>query len=179
LPFQTEEIVFQAWKKNLNCQTTHAVGRLFDGAASLLNILQETSFEGQAPMYLENLAHKTSISIHLPIVEKNKIKEIDWFPLISILLNDKKNISERASIFHQSLAQVILNLTQQLSKELEINYVGLCGGVFQNRLLTESALELLEKADFETFIPSQIPMNDAGLSFGQVIAYLNTCKLVN
>ncbi len=173
LPFQTEEIVFQAWKKNLNCQTTHAVGRLFDGAASLLNILQETSFEGQAPMYLENIAHKISISTHLPIIERNEIKEIDWFPLISMLLNGKKNISERASIFHQSLAQVILDTTQQLSKELKINYVGLCGGVFQNRLLTESTVELLEKADFKTFIPSQIPMNDAGLSFGQVICYQN------
>lgn len=171
LPFQTEEIVFQAWKKNLNCQTTSAVGRLFDGAASLLNILQETSFEGQAPMYLENLAHKISFNIHLPIVEKNEIKEIDWFPLIPMLLDEKKSISERAGIFHQSLVQVVLSLTQQLSKELKINYVGLCGGVFQNRLLTESTLELLEGAGFKTFLPSKIPINDAGLSFGQLVAY--------
>ena len=169
-------MVFQAWKKNLNCQTTSAVGRLFDGAASLLNILQETSFEGQAPMYLESLAHKTNEKIDLPIIEKNEIKEIDWSPLISMLLNDKKSISERAGIFHQSIAQVILNLTKQLSKELEINYVGFCGGVFQNRLLTESSVELLEEAGFKTFIPSQIPMNDAGLSFGQVIAYLKQCR---
>lgn len=172
LPFETEELVFQAWKKNLNCQITSAVGRLFDGAASLLNILQETSFEGQAPMYLESLAYKTNEKIDLPIIAKNTIREIDWNPLIPMLLDRHKSVSKRASIFHQSLAQVILNLTQQLSQELEINYVGLCGGVFQNRLLTESSVELLGNARFQTFIPSQIPMNDAGLSFGQVIAYL-------
>jgi hydrogenase maturation protein HypF len=173
LPFQTEEMVFQAWKKNLNCQTTSAVGRLFDGAASLLNLLKETSFEGQAPMYLESISTKTEKSVNLEITNKNNILEVNWFPLIPMLLDRTKNISEQASIFHQSLAQVILNITKQLSKELQINYVGLCGGVFQNRLLTESALELLEDAGFRTFIPSQIPMNDAGLSFGQVIHYQN------
>lgn len=176
LPFQTEEIVFQAWKKNLNCQTTSAVGRLFDGAANLLNILQETSFEGQAPMYLETISTKTEKNVNLEIINKNNILEVNWSPLIPMLLERDKNISERASIFHQSLAQVILNITKQLSKELKINYVSFCGGVFQNCLLTESTVELLEDAGFQTFVPSQIPMNDAGLSFGQVISYLKQCR---
>ncbi|MEY3218945.1 MAG: carbamoyltransferase HypF [Pseudomonadota bacterium] len=175
-PFETEEMVFQAWKKNLNCQTTHAIGRLFDGAAVLLGLLRETSFEGQAPMYLEAIAEKNTYAMDLPLLEKNGLLEIDWSPLIPMLLDQNKTISQRAGIFHQSLAQTIVKITKNLSQKLEINYVGLCGGVFQNKLLTELALMYLKEAGFETFFPSKIPINDAGLSFGQVMAYLHQIK---
>ena len=176
LPFETEEMVFQAWKKNLNCQTTHAIGRLFDGAACLLDLLRETSFEGQAPMYLEAIAEKNTNAIDLSLLEKNGLLEIDWSPLIPMLLDQQKSISQRAGIFHQTLAQLIVKITKNLSQELEIDYVGLCGGVFQNKLLTELTLMYLKDAGFETFFPSKIPINDAGLSFGQVMAYLHQIK---
>ena len=45
----------------------------------------------------------------------------------------------------------------------------LCGGVFQNRLLTEQAEALLTAAGFEVLIPQRLPVNDAAISFGQLI----------
>jgi hydrogenase maturation protein HypF len=49
--------------------------------------------------------------------------------------------------------------------------VGLAGGVFQNRILTERAMGRLQAEGFEVFLGRQLPMNDAGLSFGQEIEY--------
>jgi hydrogenase maturation protein HypF len=41
--------------------------------------------------------------------------------------------------------------------------------VFQNRLLTDQALRRLEAKGFEVLLPTQIPANDAGLGFGQLV----------
>ncbi|SPJ16749.1 fragment of carbamoyl phosphate phosphatase and maturation protein for (NiFe) hydrogenases (part 2) [Burkholderiales bacterium] len=47
--------------------------------------------------------------------------------------------------------------------------VGLTGGVFQNRLLAERAVELLRAAGMRAHLPERLPCNDAALSFGQII----------
>jgi hydrogenase maturation protein HypF len=50
-----------------------------------------------------------------------------------------------------------------------VTRVGLGGGVFQNRVLTEQVQVLLKAADFEVLIPERLPVNDAGISYGQLI----------
>jgi hydrogenase maturation protein HypF len=45
----------------------------------------------------------------------------------------------------------------------------LSGGVFQNRIITEQAQSLLRSAGFEVLIPRRLPINDAAISFGQLI----------
>ena len=57
--------------------------------------------------------------------------------------------------------------------QTDIRSVGLSGGVFQNRLLAEAAIERLESAGFQVHLPQRVPVNDAGLSFGQVIEFLH------
>jgi hydrogenase maturation protein HypF len=47
--------------------------------------------------------------------------------------------------------------------------VGLSGGVFQNRVLTEQAQVLLTGAGFQVLIPERLPMNDASISYGQLV----------
>jgi hydrogenase maturation protein HypF len=50
-----------------------------------------------------------------------------------------------------------------------VRRVGLGGGVFQNRVLTERARELLMAEGFEVLLPHRLPVNDAGISYGQLI----------
>ena len=54
----------KAWEKGLNSPVTTAVGRLFDGAASLLGLIEHASYEGQAGMYLENIAESETRGRH-------------------------------------------------------------------------------------------------------------------
>ena len=49
--------------------------------------------------------------------------------------------------------------------------VGLTGGVFQNRRLSELASARLLEGGFEVLLPQQLPCNDGGLSYGQVAEF--------
>jgi hydrogenase maturation protein HypF len=97
----------------------------------------------------------------------------DWTPLLPMLADDTVPVAERAARFHLSLAQALVDQAQQLRAQTGIRTVGLTGGVFQNRVLAEAAIELLEAAGFAVHLPRRLPVNDAGLSFGQVIEFLH------
>ncbi len=58
---------------------------------------------------------------------------------------------------------------QQVRSERGSLTVGLSGGVFQNKCLTELAMNLLQEAGFSVYVSESIPANDAGISFGQIM----------
>ena len=61
----------------------------------------------------------------------------------------------------------MLEQARAVRDEHGVSIVGLSGGVFQNRVLTDQVIELLRRDGFEALLPSMLPVNDAGLSFGQ------------
>ena len=69
------------------------------------------------------------------------------------------------------MAQVLLQQASVIREKHDVNTVCLSGGVFQNRVLSETAIALLEEKGFDVYLPELIPVNDAGISFGQVIEY--------
>ncbi|OAD19452.1 hydrogenase maturation protein HypF [Candidatus Thiomargarita nelsonii] len=69
------------------------------------------------------------------------------------------------------MAKLIVEQAKCIREQESVNQVALSGGVFQNRVLTETAVAMLEQAGFIVIIPAQIPVNDAGISFGQVIEF--------
>ncbi len=157
-----------AWRKRINCPETSAAGRLFDAAAALICDLPATSFEAQGPMILEALCRGPAPAVELPInTESNGLLRSDWQPLLSIIANRRLDRATRAEIFHSSMATAILRQAERAREERPIDHVGLCGGVFQNRVLTEQAVGLLEEAGFDVHLPESLPCNDAALSFGQ------------
>lgn len=168
------ELLHEAWQKNINSPLTSSVGRLFDAAAALTGVCAQASFEGQGPMYLEARCSDAATAIDLPLNDGNGIWLTDWLPLLAMLMDDSSSIASRSSCFHASLASVILQQSNQARKQHNITDIGFSGGVFQNRVLTEMAAELLESSGFSVHIPATIPMNDAGISFGQIIEYLFT-----
>lgn len=163
----------QAWEQGLNSPTTSAAGRLFDGAAALLGLCETASFEGQGPMLLEACAKFTSAApITLPVRAEEGLLQIDWEPLLPVLMDGPHTRAERAACFHHSLAHAIRQIAQQVRQAHAINTVGLCGGVFQNRLLCEATCSLLEQAGFTAALAETIPSNDGGLCYGQIIEVL-------
>ena len=48
--------------------------------------------------------------------------------------------------------------------------VVLSGGVLMNRLIAEGLVAGLQERGFDVFLPCLIPMNDGGISFGQIYA---------
>ncbi|MCV6638716.1 carbamoyltransferase HypF [Candidatus Albibeggiatoa sp. nov. NOAA] len=160
----------QAWEKNINCLQTTAIGRLFDAVVALIGLMEAASFEGQAGMWLEALCEDDEEFIALPVKHnKQGLWEMDWSPLLNYLLDEHISIARKATCFHNSLAHGLLSQIHRVSAERRIEQVGLCGGVFQNRYLTEKVMSLLEQQGIEVCFPQKLPCNDASISFGQIM----------
>jgi hydrogenase maturation protein HypF len=159
-----------AFDGNVNAPSTTAVGRLFDAAAALLGICTQASYEGEAPIRLEALCEEVALPVSLPLAcDSLGIWRSDWAPLVRAMLDEHRSVAIRAAIFHASLAQALCEQAIAVRKQSGVTRVGLCGGVFQNCVLTERVQALLTTAGFEVLIPQQLPVNDAGISYGQLI----------
>lgn len=177
-------VLHQAWQGKLNCPASSSVGRLFDAAAALTGVITHSSYEAQGPMLLEALANQSQSQhpnptqhIALPLQQDQQgVWRSDWSSLLPMLTDNSLDIADRAGCFHESLAQALLQqalvLRDRESRHLTKPFVvGLSGGVFQNRLLTECVMHLLEANDFRCYLPERVPVNDAGLCYGQVMEY--------
>ena len=80
-----------------------------------------------------------------------------------------KSASVISAKFHNTVAQVILEVSKQIRKETSINKVLLSGGVFQNKYLMEKSLYLLNRNRFKVFTNHIVPANDGGISLGQLV----------
>ena len=170
------EPLHQAWVARLNSPATSSVGRLFDAAAALTGVCTHASFEGEGPMRLEALAEAgAGEALGLPLArDALAVWRSDWAPLLPMLADASRPAAARAASFHRSMAQALVDQAEQLRAQTGIERVGLTGGVFQNRLLVEEAIRGLEAAGFKAHLPRRVPVNDAGLSFGQLIELLST-----
>jgi hydrogenase maturation protein HypF len=160
-----------AWRQRLNCPPTSSVGRLFDAAAAFLRLVEHASYEGEGPMAVEAIAAgDRDGSVALPLQHRaDGMVLVDWAPLVPLLLDAANSPARRAAAFHASMARTLLDQAVALRQIHGPFVVGLTGGVFQNRLLSEQALPALKGAAFRAYLPQAVPCNDAGLSFGQLV----------
>jgi hydrogenase maturation protein HypF len=159
-----------AYDRRLNAPATTAVGRLFDAATALLGLCPRASYEGEAPMRLEALCEKAAAPIALPLArDALGIWRTDWAPLVPAMLDSRHTPANRAAMFHASLAQALCEQALAVREQTGVGRVGLGGGVFQNRVLSEQVQALLAAAGFEVLLPKLLPVNDAAISYGQLV----------
>jgi hydrogenase maturation protein HypF len=148
--------------------TTSSVGRLFDAAAALLGFTRATTFEGQAAMWLEQLARgaQATESYSFPFVDG----ELDFRPLLLNLAHDRfwgRAASECARAFQQGIAQGLFYAVTALCEANKLDTIVLSGGVFQNELLLEDLKTLLNPTGLQILTNHAVPANDGGISLGQ------------
>jgi len=161
-----------AWQRGLNAPETSAVGRLFDAAAALTGTCERASFEGQGPMLLEALCTAPGQAVPLPLARDTAgLWRSDWEPLLAALLDKKCDPGEQAARVHATLARALVEQARAIRRERPVAAVGLAGGVFQNRVLTALACEWLQAEGFTVHLGQRLPVNDAGLCFGQLIEW--------
>ncbi len=164
----TDGLAKSAWQQRLNTPQTSAVGRLFDAAAALVCNVPRVSFEAQGPMQLEALCRARGAVTELPLTaDDSGLFRSDWQPLLGMLGNTNDPAADRAECFHTSMATALWRQAAIIRKQYGVDQVGLCGGVFQNSVLTEQVIELLQGDGFVVYMPQQLPCNDAAISFGQ------------
>ena len=156
----------------LNSPVTTSAGRLFDAVASLLNLRQRVSFEGQAAMELEFALHGVETEDAYPIAISGAAEQfpliLNWSPMIRAILNDVETGTRAGLIsarFHNALAEAIIEVAKRIGQER----VALSGGCFQNRYLTERTVGRLQAEGFRPFWHQRVPPNDGGIALGQVM----------
>lgn len=156
---------------NVNVIQSTSAGRIFDAVSAILGILQSSTFEGEASMYLEFAAQKWQDEhpddLPVPAVSFNT-QQIFTFLLEQRLAGE--DCGKLAYLFHAQLAQFIVAACLPIRIHAGLNTVALSGGVFQNHLLTELATNKLQERGFKVLRHSLIPPNDGGICLGQAVA---------
>ncbi len=123
-------------------------------------------------MYLEAVCSGPEDAVPLQLVKgPGALWQTDWAPLLDTLQDDGLSPGRRSALFHASMAQTLLHQAERIREDHGVTRVGLSGGVFQNRTITEHSTALLTEHGFTVDIPERLPVNDAAISFGQVIEF--------
>ncbi|MBW4616047.1 MAG: carbamoyltransferase HypF [Desmonostoc vinosum HA7617-LM4] len=174
------KLLNQLIEKEINSPKASSVGRLFDAVAAAIGICrEECSYEGQAAIAMEALIdhytlnnYKETSKYPFNISFLDRIYCIDPSPMWTALLNDLQQQVPQPIIavkFHQSLANIIVEMANRICQENLINQVVLTGGVFQNRVLLEQVTKHLQALEINVLTHSLVPTNDGGISLGQAI----------
>jgi hydrogenase maturation protein HypF len=153
--------------KNINSPLTSGAGRLFDAVSSILGLCSTETFESEAPVRLES-SIDCDTNEYYPYTIDGTIVFADTLKAVLDDLPHQK-ISVIAAKFHNTVAQVILEVSIRIRKETSLNTVILSGGVFQNKYLLEKSSYLLTRNRFKIYTNNLVPSNDGGISLGQLI----------
>jgi hydrogenase maturation protein HypF len=160
--------VLQLIERGVRTFETTSVGRLFDTCAALLGYTRAISFEGQAAIWLEQLAQRGRDGIAYPFPIDGTT--LDFRPLLAAVAEDRLHGREPADIaraFHKSVARGLCDAVKLLCEAHAANTVVLSGGVFQNDLLLADVKTLLESSPIRIWTNAAVPPNDGGISLGQ------------
>lgn len=155
--------------RQVNTPQTTSMGRLFDGVAALLGLVQRTTFEGEAAMALEHCADPTETGCYdLALLDAGRPAQLDWAPLVASICADLRRGAEQPRIaarFHNTVVEMGVAVAQAAG----CAQVALSGGCFQNRRLTTQLASRLRARGFQVLLHRNTPPNDGGVSYGQVV----------
>ena len=165
-------------EKRVRTFETSSIGRLFDTVAALLRFTREITFEGQAAIWLEQIARSAcgTQPYPLPVTEGS----LDFRPLLRQVVRDRirgKSPCEIARAFHSAVANAICDQAKRLCEINSIDLVVLAGGVFQNELLISEIASRMGPWP-EVWMNSAVPPNDGGISLGQAASAALTQSII-
>lgn len=147
---------------------TTSAGRLFDAAAALAGFTRPVTFEGQAAIWLEQLARGVRSAEPYPFPFDGS--ELDFRPLLLALARDRardRDAAACARAFHAGFAQGLGDASVALCRARGLDTIVASGGVFQNQLLLASLATRLEAEGLALWTNRAVPPNDGGVSLGQ------------
>ncbi|WP_167495626.1 carbamoyltransferase HypF [Desulfosediminicola ganghwensis] len=185
IPSGQVKIINTMLEKDFNTPTTSSCGRLFDAMAAILGVRHTISYEGQAAIELEALARTAATNTwyhqipdfqrlagNPPLCKKGEKWEICSSEFVTLALQAQAQGLSRAGIalqFHLQLISCICELVERLSVTTAVRNVVLAGGCMQNSLLLEGLQRKLTAKKFAVFTGENVPINDGGISLGQII----------
>ncbi len=158
--------------RNIGLVETSSMGRLFDCVAGLIGVTEQITYEAEAAINLEYMAKKGVKTFYQYAIEDNDIMIIDPSKILKGILYDLKKGIDPGVIsakFHNTVGRFTVDMVKRLSERYDTAKVCLSGGVFQNRYLLEMINALIRSAGLEVYVHRNLPVNDACISYGQVV----------
>lgn len=184
LPFvsaKNKTAVLTMIQKNIHCPNSSSVGRLFDAAAALLGVCPVARFEAEGPIKLEAMCRQDVDEFYPINVERSQGKEIiDPLPMFLAMgrdLRKRKEASFIATKFHNTIANVTIDLARALTRRLRSKDIVLSGGVFQNVYLRTKIMEGLRETGCRVFTNEKNSVNDFNIALGQY--HVSRCSWPN
>ena len=168
--FSSNELKTYQSLKKINKLKTSSVGRLFDAVASLLNITDFNSYEGEAAILLENLVADYNLKNCKNYLSSTK-RGISAKEIIYNIFKDRKNGMPKESIILNFLF-TLANAIIEIAKINNYKFVAFSGGVFQNTTLVDMLIELAPK-EIKLYFHKDLSPNDENISFGQLMHYVH------
>ena len=115
-------------------------------------------------------------------INQNTKEDLYYLPTLSLVkeLAERKlageNSNQLALYFHRRLAGMIVSACEKAREETGINTVALSGGVYQNKLLLDYSVTMLEERGFHVLRHHLLPPNDGGISLGQAVAAMRSLQ---
>lgn len=115
-------------------------------------------------------------------INQNTKEDLYYLPTLSLVkeLAERKlageNSNQLALHFHRGLAGMIVSACEKAREEIGINTVALSGGVYQNKLLLDYSVTMLEERGFHVLRHHLLPPNDGGISLGQAVAAMRSLQ---
>ena len=169
---KTEHNVHQYKKTKENAKLkTSSVGRLFDAVASSLDVLDVSTYEGEAALLLENLAWQYRGEC-IDLLEGESFENVPSKAIIDRLLtlkNQGESKAKLAASFIYTLAGVVI----KMAKTFKISTIACSGGVFQNRFLVQTLMDMAAEDDITLLFHKEMSSNDENIALGQLAYYQN------
>ena len=163
---------YQSLKK-INQLKTSSAGRLFDAVASLLNIADYNTYEGEAAILLENSIIDYNIKSCKNYLSNPK-KGISATEIIKNIYAELKNGKPTEQIILNFLYTLAFSIIE-LAKTNNYKHIAFSGGVFQNTTLVDLVIALAP-IEIKLYFHKNLSPNDENISFGQMMYYLNSKK---
>lgn len=175
-PPREQSVLLHQLETGFGCVDTSSMGRLFDAVSSLTGVRQRVDYEAQAAVELEGVSRGVDCAGSRYTFDWMQSDDDSWTAdprsVIRAVVRDLREKVPAEVIgarFHESVAHLVLEWTIRGRELAGVDEVVLTGGVFQNPLLLVRACALLGDAGFTPLTGLELPPNDGGLAYGQVL----------
>lgn len=168
------DITLKQLENNFNTAQTSSMGRILDSISVLLKVSQNRGYEGECSMKLESAAigadgeYDLKVDISKDETDGRYIADTSKLlcDIVELIQKDC-DINKIAYSSQKALADVMAKIAIKCAKEMNTNYIGITGGVFYNKFISEYTKKVIEENGFKFIENENSCAGDGSVSVGE------------